>query len=79
MDIRKSPWQSRYGWIWYNSKEILRDTQEDIDAHVKSFADKGINILIGFSCTHFRWNFYRHFDKITECIGRKIKHTTFMT
>jgi hypothetical protein len=31
MDIRKSPWQSRYGWIWYNSKEILRDTQEDIE------------------------------------------------
>ena len=73
MDIRKSPWQSRYGWIWYNSKEILRDTQEDIDAHVKSFADKGINILIGFSCTHFRWNFYRHFDKITECIAKIVK------
>ena len=73
IDVRKNPWQSRYGWIWYNSKEILRDTEEDIDNLVKSFADKGINILIGFSCTHFRWNFYRHFDKITECIRRIVK------
>jgi hypothetical protein len=73
MFVRKRPWSSRYGWIWYNSKEILRDTQEDIDALVKDFADKGINILIGFSCTHFRWNFYRHWDKINECIGKLVK------
>lgn len=73
MDIRKNPWQSRYGWVWYNSKEILRDTQEDIDLLVKGFADKGINILIGFSCTHFRWSFYRHWGKINECIAKLVQ------
>lgn len=73
IDIRKKPWQSRYGWIWYNTKEVWDSTEEDIDNLVKGFHDQGINILIGFSSTHFRWSFYRHWDKINECIGRIVK------
>ncbi len=65
-----NPWSTRYGWIWYNTKEIWQDTQEDIDCLVKSYADKGINVLIGFSCTHFRWSFYRHWEVINECIKK---------
>ncbi|MFA7672931.1 MAG: hypothetical protein WCY62_03655, partial [Clostridia bacterium] len=33
----------------------------------------GINILIGFSCTHFRWSFYRYWDQINACIGKIVK------
>jgi len=73
MDIRKNPWQSRYGWIWYNTKQIFEDTQDDIDELVKNHYDNGTNILIGFSCTHFRWSFYRHWDKINACIEKIVK------
>lgn len=73
MDIRKNPWQSRYGWIWYNTKQIFEDAQDDIDELVKSHYDNGTNILIGFSCTHFRWSFYRHWDKINACIEKIVK------
>ena len=62
----------RYGWIWYDAKEIFEFSQEDMDAKVKRYADVGINILIGFSCTHFRWSFVRHWDKINACIEKLV-------
>ncbi len=66
----QSLWKNRYGWIWYNYDEIFRAGPEQLDALVKPFADAGINILIGFSCTHFRWSFYRWWPEITAAIGR---------
>ncbi len=63
----------RYGWIWYDAKEIFEFSQEDMDAKVKRYADVGINILIGFSCTHFRWSFTRHWDIINACIEKLVK------
>lgn len=63
---------TRYGWIWYDAEEILSFSQEDMDAKVKRYADVGITVLIGFSCTHFRWSFYRHWDKINACIGKLV-------
>ncbi|HOP10269.1 MAG TPA: hypothetical protein PK629_02125 [Oscillospiraceae bacterium] len=64
---------TRYGWIWYDSDEIYNFSQADMDAKVKRYADVGITILIGFSCTHFRWSFYRHWDKINACIGKLVR------
>lgn len=67
------PWQARFGWIWFNEKEIFDSSQEDIDRHVKTFADQGINILIGFSCTHFRMSFRENWREINACIARYAK------
>lgn len=64
---------TRYGWIWYDAKEIFEFSQENMDAKVKRYADVGINILIGFSCTHFRWSFVRHWDKINACIEKLVR------
>lgn len=73
MNIIKKPWQSRYGWIWYNAKEIFEYTQKDMDDYVKQYADQGINILIGFSCTHFRFTFYNYWKEINACIEKIVK------
>ena len=63
-----SKWENRYAWIWYNKEEIFDYTEDMMREKVRPFAQAGINILIGFSCTHFRWSFYRYWDKITACI-----------
>ena len=67
----ENPWRARYAWFWYNSEEIWKFSQEDMDAKVKKYADQGFTHLITFSCTHFRWNFRPWWPQINECI-RKI-------
>ena len=67
------PWQARFGWIWFSEKEIFDFSQEDVDRQVKSYANQGINILIGFSCTHFRMSFHENWKEINECIERYAK------
>ena len=73
--IRKTidPWQARFGWIWFSENEIFHFTQEDVDRQVEKYAEQGINILIGFSCTHFRMSFRGNWDEINACIGRYAK------
>jgi hypothetical protein len=71
--LKEREWQERFGWIWYHEDEIFRFTQEQMDAKVKVFADQGITILIGFSCTHFRWNFIENWKEINACIGKLVK------
>ena len=67
----ENPWRARYAWFWYNSEEIWKFSQEDMDAKVKKYAEQGFTHLITFSCTHFRWNFRPWWPQINECI-RKI-------
>jgi len=64
-------WQERFGWFWFNAKEIYRFTDEQLEEKVKSYADMGITTLIGFTTAHFRFTFMAYKDKIHECI-RKI-------
>ncbi|HNX15223.1 MAG TPA: hypothetical protein PKH29_10290 [Oscillospiraceae bacterium] len=64
---------ARYGWFWYDSDEIFRFTQEDMDAKVKRYADIGITVLIGSTLTHFRWSFFRHWDVILACIEKLVR------
>ncbi len=67
------PWDSRFGFFWYNDAEIFRDSQADLDRKAASFAASGINHVITFSCTHFRWSFRRSWDQITEVLARVVK------
>ena len=34
----ENPWRARYAWFWYNSDEIWKFSQEDMDAKVKKYA-----------------------------------------
>lgn len=67
------PWTARFGFIWYNDDEIFRYTDEDFDRKAREFADRGINIVITFSCTHFRWSMYDYRDEIAKCIGKIVE------
>ncbi|HOD93772.1 MAG TPA: hypothetical protein PLT91_02580 [Clostridia bacterium] len=72
-NLKNQQWQERFGWIYYNENEIFHSNQKQIDDLVKNYADDGITILIGFSCTHFRWNHVLNWREINECIGRYVK------
>ncbi|NSW89274.1 MAG: beta-galactosidase trimerization domain-containing protein [Firmicutes bacterium] len=66
-------WDARFGFFWYNDEEIFKFSQEDFDKKAKKFADAGINIVITFSCTHFRWTMRPYWDKIGRCLEQIVK------
>jgi len=66
-------WQERFGWFWFNYKEIYRFTDEQLEEKVKSYADMGITTLIGFTSTHFRFSFMPYKDKIHACIKKIVE------
>lgn len=67
------PWKAKFGFFWYNDDEIFKFTQKDFDAKAKKMADSGINIVMTFSCTHFRWTMKQHWDIITKCLAKVVK------
>jgi hypothetical protein len=69
--MKHDPWNERYAWYWYNDQEIFYYTEEDFDRKAREFSDSGINIVITFSNTHFRWSFINWWDLLTETL-RKI-------
>lgn len=66
-------WDAKFGFYWYNDEEIFHFTAEDFDAKARGFADVGINTVITFSCTHFRWSFKQHWDKINKCLANIVQ------
>ena len=67
------PWDTRFGFFWYNDEEIFHDSQADLNRKAEIMADAGINHVITFSCTHFRWSFRRYWPLLNETL-RKIVH-----
>ena len=67
------PWDTRFGFFWYNDKEIFEATQDDLNRQAESLAAAGINHVITFSCTHFRWSFRRYWDLLTETLARSVR------
>ena len=67
------PWDTRFGFFWYNDHEIFHATQDDLNRQAEAFAATGINHVITFSCTHFRWSFRRRWDVITETLSRVVQ------
>ena len=66
-------WNQRLSFIWYNDDELFRYTDEDFDRKAKAYADSGINVVITFSCTHFRYDFYNYWDTIFDCVAKLVK------
>ncbi len=65
-------WDAKFGFFWYNDEEIFQFTQEDFDKKAKTYKDVGINIVITFSCTHFRWTMYEHWAVINEALRKMV-------
>ena len=66
------PWDTRFAFFWYNDQEIFHDTDADLARKAEAFAQVGINHVITFSATHFRWSFRRHWDLLTEALARVV-------
>lgn len=69
----RDPWDARFGFFWYNDEEIFEDSQDDLNRKAEMFAAAGINHVITFSATHFRWSFRRHWNQITDALARVVK------
>ena len=65
--------QDKYGVFWYNQQQICHWTQEDFDRKAAEFASAGINIVMTFSCTHFRWSFYPWWKEINAAVAKIVK------
>lgn len=66
------PYDTRFAFFWYNDQEIFRDTDADLARKAEAFAEVGINHVITFSATHFRWSFRRHWDLLTDTLARVV-------
>jgi len=64
---------TQFGFFWYNDEEIFRASQEELSRRAENLAGTGINHVITFSCTHFRWSFRRHWEVITDALARVVK------
>ena len=65
----RDPWDARFGFFWYNDREIAA-SQDELDRQAAELAAAGINHVITFSCTHFRWSFRRDWEELTRVLGR---------
>jgi len=63
----------KYGVFWYNEQEINHWSDADFEAKAAEFAAAGVNIVMTFSSTHFRWSFYPYWDRINAAIGKIVK------
>lgn len=68
----ENKWDMRFGFFYINDHEIFEWDQADMDRKAKEFSDAGINHVITFSVTHFRWSFYHHWDKIFDVLQRLV-------
>lgn len=66
-------WDTKFEFYWYNDNEIFSYSDMDFDAQAKKMAQTGINVIITFSSTHFRWSFRPYWDIINQCIGKMVK------
>lgn len=66
-------WDTRFGWYWYNEEEIFKYSQEDFDRKAETFHKSGINHVITFSSTHFRWSYRRDWDLITSTLAKVVR------
>lgn len=68
----ESFWNHSFGFFWYNDPEIFEWEQADYERKAKDFADAGINHVITFSVTHFRWSFYPYWNIINTALKKLV-------
>ena len=65
--------QDKFGVFWYNDPELFEWSDNDFENKAAEFAAAGINIVMTFSCTHFRWSYYPWWDMINSRIAMLVK------
>ena len=65
--------QDKFGVFWYNQAEICQWSDADFEAKAREFTQTGVNIVMTFSCTHFRWSFYPYWQQINEALAKMVR------
>ena len=65
--------QDKFGVFWYNLPEICQWQAADFENKAAEFAAAGVNIVMTFSCTHFRWSYYPWRHIINEALKKMVK------
>ncbi len=77
------PWETQFAFFWYNDEEIFHDSEKDLEIKAERFAESGVNHVITFSCTHFRWSFHAYWDLLNETLTKVVdachKHGMLVT
>ncbi len=68
INFNLDPWEQRFTWYWLKGKEIFDYDQNDFDNVAKDLYEKGINIIITFSNTHFRIGFYPYWKDYNDSL-----------
>jgi hypothetical protein len=63
-------WDAQFGFFYYNDHEIFSASQEYLECRASKYYEIGINHIITFSVTHFRWSFQHNWEKIDEALQR---------
>jgi hypothetical protein len=63
----------RFGWFWYNEEAIFSFSKDDFDRQAADFHRAGVNHVITFSSTHFRWSHRRDWALLTETLARVVR------
>ena len=65
--------QDKFGVFWYNDPELFEWSDGDFEHKAAEFAAAGINIVMTFSCTHFRWSYYPYWEEINARLAMLVK------
>ena len=65
--------QDKFGVFWYNDPELFEWSDIEFEKKAAEFAAAGINIVMTFSCTHFRWSCYPYWELINERLSMLVK------
>ena len=63
----------KFGVFWYNDPELFQWSDQEFEAKASEFAVAGVNIVMTFSCTHFRWNYYPWWQQINARLAMLVK------
>jgi len=66
------PWETQFAFFWYNDQEIFHDSEKDLETKAAKLAESGINHVITFSCTHFRWSFFDYWNLLNETLEKVV-------
>ncbi len=66
-------WDAKFGFFWYNDEELFNFTKADFNEKACRMAESGINIVMTFSCTHFRWSMKKYWTLINRCLSNIVE------
>jgi len=68
--MQNNPWTTKFAFIWYNNDEIYHFSDADFDAKARQLHENGVECVITFTATHFRWSFLPYWEEINTALKK---------